>query len=334
MTAHDPAGGHRPVMVDEVIESLAPAEGRIYVDGTFGRGGHARALLAAADCRVFAIDRDPEAIAAGQPMARSYGGRLVVLAGRFADMDRLLAAHGVDRAAGVMLDLGVSSPQLDDPARGFSFTGDGPLDMRMERAGSITAAELINQVSEGDLADIIFKYGEEHRARAIARAIVKARAKAPIERTGALAEIVAGAVTRGRTGKRGRGVHPATRTFQALRIHLNDELGQLRQGLAAAERLLAPDGRLAVLAFHSLEDRTVKAFLRARVGGEPRPSRHLPPDAAGALEPTFRLLFRRVQMPRATEIADNPRARSARLRAAVRTAAPARPSGAGLEAAA
>ena len=333
MTAPERVGVHRPVMVDDVIECLAPAEGRTYVDGTFGRGGHVRAMLAAADCRVFAIDRDPAAIAAGKPLAQAHGGRLVLLAGRFADMDRLLAAHGVDRAAGVVLDLGVSSPQLDDPARGFSFAGDGPLDMRMERAGP-TAADLVNRASEADLADIIFKLGEEHRARAVARAIVKARAKAPIERTGALAEIVAGAVARGRTGPRGRGIHPATRTFQALRIHLNDELGQLRQGLRAAERLLAPDGRLVVLAFHSLEDRTVKAFLRARAGDQPRPSRHLPLDAGAAPEPTFRLLFRRVRMPRATEIAENPRARSARLRAAVRTAAPARPNDGGMAAAA
>ncbi len=333
MTAHDPAGGHRPVMVDEVIECLAPAEGRTYIDGTFGRGGHARALLAAADCRVFAIDRDPDAVAAGKRLAQTHGGRLVLLAGRFADMDRLAAAHGVDRAAGVVLDLGVSSPQLDDPARGFSFAGDGPLDMRMERTGP-TAADLVNGASEADLADIIFKYGEEPRARAIARAVVKARAKAPIERTGALAEIVAGALSRGRTRPRGRGVHPATRTFQALRIHLNDELGQLRQGLLAAERLLAPDGRLVVLAFHSLEDRTVKKFLRARAGDQPRPSRHLPPEAGAAQQPTFRLLFRRVRMPKSTEVARNPRARSARLRAAIRTAAPARPNDGGLAAAA
>ena len=329
----DRATDHRPVMARELTQCLAPAAGRTYVDGTFGRGGHAQALLAAADCRVFGIDRDPEAFEAGVELARGYDGRLVVLHGRFAEMDRLLAARGVDRVAGVALDLGVSSPQLDDPERGFSFSADGPLDMRMDRAGQ-TAAEVVNAESEATLADIIFANGEEPRARAVARAIARARAKAPIERTGQLADIVARAVARSWGKSRGRGIHPATRTFQALRIYVNDELGELARGLDAAERLLAPAGRLAVVAFHSLEDRIVKSFMRDRAGSDPRPSRHVPASGDSGPTPTFSLLFRRAKKARATEVADNPRARSARLRAAIRTTAPARPTNDGLESAA
>lgn len=307
---------HIPVLCEEVIAALAPRAGEVFVDGTFGAGGYARALLAAAPCQVFGLDRDPEAIAAGAALAAESGGRLVLIEGRFSQMDALLAARGVSRADGVALDLGVSSMQLDEAERGFSIQRDGPLDMRMEKRGP-SAADLVNERSEAELADIIWRYGEERRARAVARAIVAARARKPIERTGELADIVARAV--GRTP----GVHPATRTFQALRIAVNDELGELAGGLAAAERLLAPGGRLAVVSFHSLEDREVKRFLLARCGLEPSASRHLPPARRNRRAPSFRLLFRGARAPSAAEIARNPRARSARLRAAVRTDAPA-----------
>ena len=311
-----PAGGHAPVLLDEVLAALRPADGEIHVDGTFGAGGYARGLLEAAACRVYGLDRDPRAVAIGRRMAEEFPGRLVVLAGCFADMESLLAEQGVPAVDGVALDLGVSSLQLDDPERGFSFLRDGPLDMRMGGEGP-SAADVVNRTAEAALADIIYRYGEERRSRAVARAIVAARARAPIERTRQLADIVAG-VVRGRPGH-----HPATRTFQALRIYVNAELDQLERGLAAAERLLRPEGRLAVVSFHSLEDRATKQFLAQRTGIGPRPSRHAPPPPRGdGRVPSFRFLFRGARRPGANEVAANPRARSARLRAAVRTAAP------------
>ncbi len=313
--------GHRPVLLDEVIAALAPRAGRIYVDGTFGAGGYSRALLDAADCTVLAIDRDPAAIAGGAALAERAGGRLTLIEGRFGEMDVLVRARGVESADGIALDVGVSSMQLDDAARGFAFAQDGPLDMRMERAGE-TAADVVNRADVGVLADIIYSYGEERRARQVARAIVAARTKAPIERTGRLAEIVRGAV-----GPSRGGIDPATRTFQALRVHVNDELGELDRGLAAAERLLRPGGRLAVVSFHSLEDRRVKTFLRTRSGGDPKGSRHLP-ERRASHDPTFTLLTRRAVRPSSAEVAANPRARSARLRWAERTAAPAWPAAA------
>lgn len=306
---------HVPVMLREVVEAVAPRDGAVYVDGTFGAGGYARAILEAARCIVWGIDRDPEAVDRGGPMAAEYAGRLTIVTGRFGDMDQLLADNGIRSVDGVALDLGVSSMQIDQAERGFSFQQDGPLDMRMEKSGP-SAADVVNTASEQDLADIIFRFGEERFARRVARAIVAARISAPILRTGQLAAIVRGAVPRSTDG-----IDPATRTFQALRIHVNDEMGELRRGLAAAERLLAPGGRLAVVSFHSLEDREVKTFLKARSAGAPRPSRHLPaaPTGGGA---TFRLLTRRALHPTAAEVAANPRARSARLRAAERTAIP------------
>jgi 16S rRNA (cytosine1402-N4)-methyltransferase len=307
---------HLPVLRDEVLAALAPRDGEAVVDGTFGAGGYAQALLAAARCRVYGIDRDPEAIAAGAGLAAESGGRLELIEGRFSEMDALLAARGVERADGVALDLGVSSMQLDQAERGFSIQRDGPLDMRMAKQGE-SAADLVNGCDEAELADLIWRYGEERRSRAVARAIVRARAAKPIERTAELADIVAKAV--GRTP----GMHPATRTFQALRICVNDELGELTRGLAAAERLLAPGGRLAVVAFHSLEDREVKQFLQTRSGVEPGASRHAPAARRTRRAPSFRLLFRGARMPAEAEVARNPRARSARLRAAVRTEAPA-----------
>ena len=320
MAAAQPSSAavHTPVMRDEAVAALAPRAGALYVDGTFGAGGYSAALLAAADCRVYAIDRDPAAIARGGDLAARSDGRLALIEGRFGDMDTLLAAHGVTLVHGVVLDLGVSSPQLDEAARGFSFRFDGPLDMRMAHAGE-TAAELINRLPEQDLADIIWRFGEERHSRRIARAIVAARAAAPIARTLELAALV-----RKATPRAADGVDPATRTFQALRISVNDELGELRRGLAAAERILAPGGWLAVVSFHSLEDREVKNFMRARSGAE-RGSRHLP-DTRAVRAPSFRLDARRALRPGDAETRANPRARSARLRAAQRTEAPAWPA--------
>ena len=304
--------GHLPVLCVELVAALAPVPGDLIVDGTFGRGGHTRALLAAAACRIVAVDRDPDAVAAAADLMAAFPDRLTVRLGRFADMEALVG----EPADGVALDLGVSSPQLDDPARGFSFRFDAPLDMRMERTGP-TAADLVNHLPEAELAALIRELGEERHARRVARAIVAAR---PIARTGRLAEVVRAAVPRSRDG-----IDPATRTFQALRLQVNDELGELSRGLCAAERLLKPGGRLAVISFHSLEDRRVKRFLGRRAGTAGRGSRHRPASAAERRPPSFRLLQRRPVTPSDQEVAANPRARSARLRAAVRTAAPAWP---------
>ena len=307
--------GHTPVMLDAVVEALAPREGGIYVDGTFGAGGYARAILDAAPCTVWGIDRDPDAVARGAEMARAFDGRLTVLAGRFGDMGPLLAGVGIDLVDGIALDLGISSFQLETDERGFSFRRDGPLDMRMERSGA-SAADVVNTLDEGELADIIYRYGEERASRRVARAIVAARAAAPIQRTGELADLVRRAV-----GRRRDGLDPATRTFQALRIHVNDELGELDLGLSAAETLLRAGGRLAVVSFHSLEDRIVKEFLHRRSGRTARPSRHLPEPPETTPESSFRLLGRGTTRPTDEEVAANRRARSARLRAAERTTA-------------
>jgi 16S rRNA (cytosine1402-N4)-methyltransferase len=309
-----PSGTHVPVLVDAAVAALAPRDDAIYVDATFGGGGYSRALLAAARCQVLAIDRDPDAVARGHDLAQACGGRLRIVEGRFGEMVRLLGPLADGPIAGIALDLGLSSIQLDTPARGFSFRLDGPLDMRMESAGE-DAADLVATLSEGELFELIAALGEERFARPIARAIVAARRRAPIRRTQELAAIVRGAVPRSEPG-----LDPATRTFQALRIAVNDELGELDRGLAAAEQLLMPGGRLAVVSFHSLEDRRVKNFLRARSAAAQRRSRHEPGPLA-APPPSFRLLHRRTVTPGPAEIARNPRARSARLRAAERTAA-------------
>lgn len=323
--------GHTPVLLNEVLAALSPKDGEVFVDGTFGAGGYSRALLDSCDCRVYGIDRDPRALGAAAALKARYGERLTLLPGRFGDMQALLDAIGITAVDGVALDIGVSSMQIDDPARGFSFRDDGPLDMRMSGEGP-NASDIVNSAEEADLADIIYTYGEERLSRAVARAIVKARSEAPITRTAALADIVRAAV-RSRTGK-GRShetIDPATRTFQALRIYVNDELGELDRGLAAAEALLRPAGRLAVVSFHSLEDRRVKLFLAARSGSSARPSRHSPTlhargFARGAV-PSFRLIGRKAVRPSDEEVARNPRARSARLRAAVRTDAPVHQGG-------
>lgn len=308
---------HRPVMVNEVRAALMPADGELYVDGTFGAGGYARAFLEAADCRVIGIDRDPTAVARGRELARNYDGRLAVIEGRFSDMERLLAGEGVTAIDGVAFDLGVSSMQLDRAERGFSFRFDGPLDMRMGNDGP-TAADVVNGEDESDLADIIYEFGEERFSRRIARAIVEARGVQPISRTLELAAIVESVIpVRG-----DQRIHPATRTFQALRIHVNAELEEIEAGLRAAERLLRPEGRLAVVAFHSLEDRVVKRFLAQRAGKTGGASRHQPEMAAGPAA-TFRLPPGGAQTPGDEETAANPRARSARLRSARRTDAPA-----------
>jgi 16S rRNA (cytosine1402-N4)-methyltransferase len=305
--------GHLPVMLAEVLEALEPHDGAHYIDGTFGGGGYARAILEACDCRVLGIDRDPEAIMRGQALVALYPGRLTLVHGEFSQMDRLLAATGEDGTNGVVLDLGVSSFQFDEPERGFSFRADGPLDMRMSLSGE-SAADVVNTEDEKTLADIIARYGEERQARRIARAIVAAR---PLTRTIELAELVAR--TLGPAAAR-QPIHPATRTFQALRIHVNDELGELSRALEAATRALKPQGRLAVVSFHSLEDRIVKRYLAERSASAPRASRHAP-QARRASEPLYRLFGARPQLPGAAEIANNPRARSAKLRTAERLAA-------------
>ena len=304
---------HIPVMAREVVESLAPRDGATYADGTFGAGGYSRAVLESADCTVVGIDRDPDAIAGAAELKAAYPKRLTLIEGRFGDIEALLSRAGIKLIDGVTLDLGVSSMQIDRPERGFSFRSDGPLDMRMERTGT-SAADVVNDSSEEELARIIREFGEDRRARRIAKAIVAARQDGRISRTGQLAEIV----RRASGGRAHQDIDPATRTFQALRIVTNSELDELSSGLRGAEAVLKAGGRLAVVTFHSLEDRIVKTFLRRRTGTAPRGSRHLP-DAGPGPAPSFRLLSRRAIAPTAREIAANPRARSARLRTAERT---------------
>ncbi len=306
MSEHD----HLPVMLAEVLQTLAPRAGGTYLDGTFGGGGYAAAILGAASCTLWAIDRDPDAIARGATLAARFPGRLHLLQGSFGNLLSLLSESGVTSLDGVVLDLGVSSYQLDDPARGFSFRADGPLDMRMGRAGP-TAADLVNTLPEQELADVLFAFGEERRSRRIARAVVAARAAGPIETTGRLASIIRSVVPTDRSG-----IDPATRSFQALRIRVNDELGEIARALSQAAELLGPGGRLVVVAFHSLEDRIVKRFMGEAAGRAPSPSRHDPRGLGGArLAPRFRLLTPKALRPGAAETAANPRARSARLRA-------------------
>jgi len=312
------AGGparHIPVLARRVVDWLAVRDGGVYLDATFGAGGYTQAILETPGARVIGIDRDEGAIAAGAALVEQAQGRLLLAEGRFSNLETLVAHHGVAAVDGVVFDLGVSSMQLDQAERGFSFRLEGPLDMRMGREGS-GAADVVSHASERDLAAIIATLGEERHARAVARAIVKARDQRAIDSTQALAEIVA-RVVHAREGA----IHPATRTFQALRIFVNEELTELAQGLVAAERVLKPAGRLVVVAFHSLEDRIVKNFLTER-SRAPAGSRHRPEVTAAPL--TFRALTRRPETPDDAEIAANPRARSAKLRAAERTDAAAR----------
>jgi len=303
------AAPHIPVLLDEVIAGLAPEAGETHVDGTFGAGGYTRAILAAG-ANVIAFDRDPDAIAEGQALVAESAGRLELVPETFSRMADVL---GDARVEGVTLDIGVSSMQLDRAERGFSFQADGPLDMRMGQAG-MSAADFVNEADEAEIADVLFHLGEERQSRRVARAIVAAR---PVTRTGELAAIVRRALGYREHDKK----DPATRTFQAIRIHVNRELGELEDGLAAAERALKPGGRLAVVSFHSLEDRIVKRFLKERSGGTPSGSRHLP-DAKAAAAPSFDTVAKPVRASEA-EIARNPRSRSATLRVARRTAASA-----------
>jgi len=300
--------GHVPVMLAEVLATLGPQDGATYLDATFGGGGYARAILEAAPgCTVFAIDRDPDAIARGAALAQRFAGRLHLMQGRFGDMLALLRDRGITALDGVVMDLGVSSFQLDQAERGFSFRADGPLDMRMEKSGP-SAAELVNNLPERELADIIFRFGEERFARRIARAIVLRRAEAPFTTTADLAALVRRAVPRDPSG-----IDGATRSFQALRIAVNDELAEVERGIAAAMELLAPGGRLVVVAFHSLEDRIVKQAMAA-AAGRGGPSRHDPAALLGRSKPAFHLLTPRALRPQDGECSANPRARSARLR--------------------
>ncbi|MEO5612025.1 MAG: 16S rRNA (cytosine(1402)-N(4))-methyltransferase RsmH [Sphingomicrobium sp.] len=310
MTRISSSPRHLPVLADEVVQALAIAHGETLVDGTFGAGGYTRAMLAAGAGRVIGFDRDPDAIADGPSLVPD--AKLTLVEERFSQMDRELVERGIGLVDGIALDIGVSSMQLDQAERGFSFSADGPLDMRMSKSG-LTAAEFLNQADEAEIARILKEYGEEPRARAVARAIAAAR---PIERTAELAAIV----RRAAGFRPGQRTDPATRTFQAIRIHLNAELDELEAGLAAAERALKPGGRLAVVTFHSLEDRIVKRFLRERSGATPAGSRHRP-ALVDPPQPTFERVAKPVS-PSEREMAFNPRARSARLRSAVRTSAP------------
>ena len=322
---------HMPVMLDEVLAALEPRRGAVsggavsggavsgatFLDGTFGGGGYTSAILDAAPCTVFAIDRDPAAIARGAVLAACHPGRLHLIEGRFGDMVALLEAHGVSALDGVVLDLGVSSFQIDDPARGFSFRADGPLDMRMGASGP-TAADLVADLPEDELADTLYQFGEERLSRRIARAIAAARSLAPITTTAQLAAIIRSVVP-----KDGSGIDPATRSFQALRIRVNDELGEIERALAAAASLLAPGGRLVVVSFHSLEDRLVKRFMQDAAGATPAPSRHDPGGLRPRAATEFRMMPRSAAKPTEREVARNPRARSARLRTLARLEAAA-----------
>ncbi|WP_299550603.1 16S rRNA (cytosine(1402)-N(4))-methyltransferase RsmH [uncultured Tateyamaria sp.] len=312
-------GGHVPVLLNEVITALSPRDNEVFLDGTFGAGGYARALLETAHCRVIGLDRDPDVLSEAADWASLYEDRLTLEQGMFGAMEDSGAAHA--GVSGIVLDIGVSSMQLDRARRGFSFLRDGPLDMRMGQSG-ISAADLVNTADETVLADIFFQYGEERRSRALARAVVAARKTAPLDTTTMLADVIEQASPQKRPGQ----PHPATRVFQALRIAVNDELGQLADGLMAAERMLGEGGRLAVVTFHSLEDRVVKRFFqqRAKSGGA-GVSRYAP-DAPDTLLPSFGIITSKAVTAGEAELAQNPRARSAKLRAGRRTAAPAHPS--------
>ncbi|MCA0423584.1 MAG: 16S rRNA (cytosine(1402)-N(4))-methyltransferase RsmH [Proteobacteria bacterium] len=306
---------HIPVLGPEAVAALGVTANGIYVDGTFGAGGYTRAILATEGARVIAIDRDPNAVRDGQGLVREAAGRLTLVHGRFGDLDSILDEAGIAAIDGVVLDIGVSSMQIDEAIRGFSFRHDGPLDMRMAQEGE-SAADLVNGADEAELADIFYHFGEERLSRLIARAIVTDRKAKPFTTTRQLADMI-GRIIRTRPGD----IHPATRTFQALRIAVNDELGELVRALHAAERVLKPDGTLSVVSFHSLEDRIVKMFFAAR-SGRGGGSRHSPVPVTG--EATFRIVGKWPVTASAAEVAANPRARSAKLRAAVRTNSPAR----------
>lgn len=310
---------HIPVLLDEVMTAIRPQAGGLYVDGTLGGGGYARAVLGVEGARLVGIDRDPAALPVAAQLRKAWPDTFAFQQGPFSTMEQILELSGADGVDGVMLDLGVSSMQIDEAGRGFSFQKGGPLDMRMASDGP-SAADAVNLLDADDLAAIFRVYGEERHARRAARAIVETRSETPFTTTLQLAELLARVIG----GKPGR-IHPATRVFQGLRIYVNDELGELVRALGAAERILKPAGVLAVVSFHSLEDRIVKTFLRARAGMMGQGSRHAPEIQAGP-PPSFSLLSRKAIEPSEAEIAANPRARSSRLRAGVRTPNPAWPS--------
>ena len=302
---------HKPVMLNEMLNCLGPKDDGVYIDGTFGAGGYSRAILRAADCQVYAIDRDPTTRKFAERLEQEFPDRFVWLMGNFSDMCSLAAMHGIHAVDGIVLDIGVSSMQLDTAERGFSFRNDGPLDMRMSDEGT-NAADIVNTASESELADIFYYYGEEKMARRIAKAIVEARVATPIMRTHQLADIIRGVV--GHHGK----TDPATRSFQGLRIYVNHEFESLENGLKAAEDMLAPGGRLVVVTFHSLEDRIVKRFTHSRCGKLGEQSRHALSNQSDAAAPAFFMPKPEKQKASENEVAENPRARSATLRSMVR----------------
>ena len=301
---------HFPVLMNEVIEGLALHADGVYVDATFGRGGYSKAILEAENCKVYGIDRDPEAVAVGREFEKNYPNRFKILQGPFSQIKVLLNEANITQVDGIAFDLGVSSPQLDTAERGFSFRLDGPLDMRMSADGQ-SAADLVNTLDEEELANLIYKYGEERASRKIAKAIVMDRKATPFTRTLELAQLIE------RIMPRRDETHPATKTFQALRIAVNGELDELQQGLEASEELLGDNGRLAVVTFHSLEDRIVKNFLKEKAGKVSRGSRHMP-DVSVAVDATFELVNSKAIAPSKTEVKTNARSRSAKLRVARR----------------
>jgi 16S rRNA (cytosine1402-N4)-methyltransferase len=305
---------HYPVMLPQVLETLSPKDGEVYVDGTFGAGGYTRAFLESANCTVIAIDRDPQAVARAHKMKEEFGDRLIFVRGCFGDALELVKAAGYDQVDGFVLDVGVSSMQFDEAERGFSFRFDAPLDMRMDTQSGMTAADIVNTYEEEDLANLIYLYGEEKKSRYIARKILEQRQEAPILTTVQLADLIRGVVFKSPKDK----IDPATRTFQALRIAVNDELGELERGLKSAESLLKTGGRLVVVSFHSLEDGIVKAFLYERAGKNANPSKYLPAGDQDP-DPSFLLFPKKPLLPSDSEVSENPRSRSAKLRGGLRT---------------
>lgn len=301
---------HLPVLLKEVLQYMTPKDGEVYVDGTFGAGGYTKAILDAANCKVYAIDCDPNVAIHAEKIAAEYKDRFKLLPGKFSHMAELLSAEGVERVNGVVLDIGISSMQVDQAERGFSFMREGPLDMRMNGEG-MDAASFINNASEAELADVLYNFGGEKKSRYIAKAVLQARVKAPISTTTEFAEIVRSAVR----GKKGN-IDPATRSFQAVRIWINDELGELERALCAAKKILAPSGRLVVVSFHSLEDSIIKNFFNSGSGKQEGLSRHMPVIATETQKPEIELITRKVVIPTDEEVENNPRARSAKLRAA------------------
>lgn len=299
---------HIPVLRDEAVAALQVADGGVYLDGTFGGGGYARTILSAANCKLYAIDRDPAAVARGQALQAEQPERFVMLSGRISELASLLAAQGVTELDGAVFDLGLSSYQIDDPARGFSFKQDGPLDMRMGQAGR-SAADIVNQYPEAELANILFLYGEEKASRRVAKAIVERRVTQKFTNTADLAAVIRSVVRADKSG-----IDPATRSFQGLRIAVNEELADIEAALAQAASLMRPAGRLSVVSFHSLEDRIVKLFFAQAAGRVSAPSRHNPAGLMKPAAPDFKLVTKSPLLPSKTEIASNSRARSAKLR--------------------